>query len=125
MQLRCKDCEKYWNFGKDEENGVCSLPEYYFPTKAENPCFYMSPTPFTCSDCGHFGNDDACLTCKEDDETCGAFYEKIEDEILSTLFRWYVNGENPRERLNKLCDLFERSSEYRFIEQHRKGGSEQ
>ena len=113
--LYCKDCDKYWKFGGNDDKGVCSLPESYFPVDAEQPCVYLNKKKKTCERCSHFRNDTACFTADKDDEACVGFEDILDGELMLILFQMLKNGEYSRQRIENLCILFEQTPEYRFV----------
>lgn len=116
MKLKCRDCEKY-NGEKPSGYGFCTMPESYFPTKAEDDCRYISSEELKCKDCSRFGHDFACYTVNENDsaEDCIGFIDIQGQNIYNALWDWFKRGIYSREKVMELCDEFEQSEEYRFF----------
>ena len=114
--MKCKYCEKYIKIATPG-HGVCSMPDSYFPTMAENDCAYIASGKLTCKDCGRFGNDFACFACLEDDDAtgCGGFIDIQEENVLNAFQIWLSRGEYSREKIMALCDEFEDSELYKLI----------
>ncbi len=115
IELKCKDCEKYWKTGT-EGYGVCSLPAFHFVTKAEENCQYLTPPQFTCEDCARYSEDMDCSTNEPDEKACKFFVDEREDKIYELLWSWFIGGEYSRDKILKICEEFENSDAYRFFE---------
>lgn len=117
MELKCKDCKKYIKI-KTQGHGLCSLPESYFPTRAENDCRYFSGAELKCGDCGRFGEDFACITADENDsaDNCMGFIDIEKEKVYNAFLKWLIRGVYSREKISELCDEFEQSEEYRFFQ---------
>ena len=116
--LICRNCEKYWKCGGDGNDGVCSMPNSFFPVKADQECVYLFTEKVTCKHCWHYANDTACMTCEADDDPCVAFDDVLENAFLNILFSWLKQGTYSREKNQKLCDSFEGTDEYKFVLDH-------
>lgn len=116
MELKCKDCEKY-SGQKLSGQGLCTMPESWFPTEAEDDCHYISFEELKCKDCSRFGNDFACFTVNENDsvDDCIGFIDIQEKNIYDALWDWFKRGTYSREKVIRLCDEFEKSEKYRFF----------
>lgn len=116
--LYCKNCEKFMPMA-DEKNGVCSLPESYFPTKEDNICIFLKKEKQHCSDCDHFVNDFACMTVDENDDICSAFVSYKENILKDIIFNMCLRDENAKENISKIIDEFLDSDLIKFINNHR------
>lgn len=113
--LHCGDCEKFFKMS-DGINGVCSVPDSYFPTDAETECVYLKRAKkTTCGDCAHFGNDTACMTQNKDDAICCGFKHVLEEQLVNILMEMLLEGYYSHEKINKICEEFEASPEYKFV----------
>lgn len=117
MKLKCKDCTKYKPTA-DKNHGVCSLPEDWFPTKADDDCRYVSVEEFKCKNCLRFGYDFACFAVDENEsaESCSNFVDIQEKKIYEVLWDWFKRGIYSREKVMEMCDEFEQSEKYKFFQ---------
>ena len=126
--LKCKDCEKYMSTATKGQ-GVCSLPNSFFLTKAENSCGYLVVEEKRCKDCTHFYNDMGCLWKEEKDEICSAFIALDIDNMTNTWFDMLLEGKDVRNEVNKMLDEFYQDKQVQFVQEHRadivKGASDE
>ena len=114
--MKCKECEKYWKIA-DPQNGVCSLPQSYFPVNADDECHYKNNKPLTCKDCDRFDTDAACMTVSENDPVndCPGFIDINQAAIEQAMLNMFARGRYSREVMMDLIESFEGSEEYKFL----------
>lgn len=120
--MKCNECEYFWKMQSQPDDtdvhGVCSLPESFVPTIADQECVFLAVKPKSCKDCSHFGNDFGCLSAQEDDEICSGFEDVLESRVTEAMFEWLKRGEYSRRKLELLCIAFEQTDVFRFVTEH-------
>ena len=112
----CKECEKYVSF-KDMEKGCCHVLTPAFVTTPDMPCVFVREETLQCGDCAKYLCKEECMEKAHTDEICRYFKPLLEEKISNLLFQLLRKGLYSRENIEILCDEFEQSPIYRFIQQ--------
>lgn len=105
--MKCKNCNFFQKIGNTESTGqgLCTFFDGFSPTTKESECVF-SAKPYTCKDCDRFGNDDACMTAREDDpvydekgHACPGFIDKDLATLVDILCKWEIRGVDLEEKL--------------------------